>query len=167
MSFQICIKTDKSLQQLATEIRDLFSLPPFQLNTYADEPYCQFDMLGMLLLIQQTNIEDREPEVKNYSYGFDLQFSFTEHELDTDNVEYNLQPYYAQLLALRLGVETAFYEKKKIGQHWQIRYRFYRKNPDWNDTILFGEPGWSPAVLTEAPGPWRSLLPNLFHTSLD
>ena len=27
MSFQICIKTEKSLQQLATEIRNLFSCP--------------------------------------------------------------------------------------------------------------------------------------------
>src|SRR5260370_31492023 len=60
MSFQICIKTDKSLQQLATEIRNLFSLPPFQQNTFSGDEYCQFEMLGMLLLIHRADEEDRD-----------------------------------------------------------------------------------------------------------
>ncbi len=55
MSFQICIKTDKSLQQLATEIRNLFSLPPFRQNSFSGEPYCQFEMIGMLILIHREN----------------------------------------------------------------------------------------------------------------
>ncbi|GCE18778.1 hypothetical protein [Dictyobacter kobayashii] len=157
MSSQICIKTDKSLQQLATEIRDLLSLPPFTLDSFAEEPYCQFDMLGMLVLIRQTAEEDRDPEVKDYPYSFDIQMSFTEHELDTDTMEYNLQSYYAQLLAFRLGIETSCYEKKKIGQHWQIRYCYYSKNPKWNENLLFGEPGWAPAVSSSNPSPWRSI----------
>jgi len=55
MSFQICIKTDKSLQQLATEIRNLLSLPSFKQDSFAGEPYCQFEMLGMLILIHQAD----------------------------------------------------------------------------------------------------------------
>ncbi|GCF06695.1 hypothetical protein [Dictyobacter arantiisoli] len=157
MSFQICIKTDKSLQQLATEIRELLSLPPFTLDSLAEEPYCQFDMLGILVLIRYVLEDDREPEVKDYHYYFDGQMSFTEHEIDTDAMEYNLQPYYAQLLAFRLDLETACYEKKRVGQHWQIRYCYYKKNPDWNPNLLFGEPGWVPAILVDAPGPWRSM----------
>lgn len=157
MSSQICIKTEKSLQQLATEIRDLLSLPPFTLDASAEEPYCQFDMLGMLVLIHKTAEEDRDPEVKDYPYSFDLQMSFTEHELDTDAMEYDLQFYYAQLLAFHLGVETACYEKKRVGQHWQIRYCFYSKNPKWNPTLLFGEPGWCPAVKNGPPSAWRSI----------
>ena len=160
MSSQICIKTGKSLQQLATEIRDLLSLPPFTLDSFAEEPYCQFDMLGMLVLIRKAAEEDRDPEVKDYEYSFDIQMSFTEHELDTDTIEYNLQPYYAQLLAFRLGVETACYEKKRVGQHWQIRYCYYRKNEKWDGTHLFGEPGWMPAVATDKPGAWRSIHSN-------
>lgn len=157
MSSQICIKTDKSLQQLATEIRDLLSLPPFTLDSSAEEPYCQFDMLGMLVLIHKTAEEDRDPEVRDYPYSFDVQMSFTEHELDTDTMEYNLQSYYAQLLAFHLGIETACYEKKKVGQHWQIRYCFYSKNPKWDANLLFGEPGWCPAVTNGTPSAWRSI----------
>lgn len=157
MSFQICIKTDKSLQQLAMEIRDLFSLPPFTLNTYTEEPYCQFEMLGMLVLLRQPEKDDLDPEVKDYVYCFDLQMSFTEHELDTDTLEYNLQPYYAQLLAFHLQVETACYEKKKVGQHWQIRYNYYIKNPKWTGDQLYGEPGWQPAIQQGTPSPWRSI----------
>ena len=107
MSFQICIKTDKSLQQLATEIRDLFSLPPFRQNSLSGEPYCQFEMLGMLILIHRADEEDREPEVMDYPYCFDLQMSFADHELDTDSMEYRLQPYYAQMLSFQLGFDTA------------------------------------------------------------
>ena len=159
MSFQICLKTDKSLQQLATEIRDLFSLPPFKLDSFVDEPYCQFEMLGMLVLIRRSEEGERDPEVMQYPYCFDLQMSFIDHELDTDTMEYALQPYYAQLLAFRLGVETACHEKKRIGQHWQVRYCFYYKNPKWNPDILYGEQGWEPAVLAAPPGPWRSMHP--------
>src|SRR5260370_10741897 len=112
MSFQICIKTDKSLQQLATEIRNLFSLPPFRQNTFSGEPYCQFEMLGMLILIHLADEEDRDPEVMKYQYRFDLQTSFTDHELDTDDMEYNLQPYLAQLLSFRLHVGSANLERK-------------------------------------------------------
>lgn len=157
MSFQICMKTDKSLQQLATEIRDLLSLPPFTLDAFAEEPYCQFDMLGMLVLIRQVPEEDRDPEVKEYTYSFDAEMSFREHELDTDTMEHNLQPYYTQLLAFHLGIDTACYERKKVGQHWQIRYCFYSKNPKWKENLLFGEPGWVPAIKAGAPGPWRSM----------
>lgn len=157
MSFQICIKTGKSLQQLAIEIRELFSLPPFAQNTFSGEPYCQFEMLGMLILIHQADPEDREPEVMDYAYRFDLQMSFTDHSLDTDEMEYHLQPYYAQLLAFRLGVETAYCEKKKVGQYWKIRFNFYQKNSRWKETVLFGEEGWEPAVLEGPSTSWRSM----------
>jgi len=159
MSFQICIKTGKSLQQLATEIRELFSLPQFAQNTFSGEPYCQFEMLGMLVLIHQADLEDREPEVMDYPYCFDLQTSFTDHKLDTDEMEYRLQPYYAELLAFHLGLETACHEKQKIGQRWQVRYNFYHKNPKWKETILYGEEGWEPAVIVNPPSPWRSMYP--------
>jgi hypothetical protein len=157
MSARIYIKTEKSLQSLAEELRDLFALPPFILDMQAEERYCQFDMLGMLVFIHQLAEEDRDREVANYPYSFDLQMSFTEHELDTDAVEYQLQPYYAQLLAFQLNVETACYEKKRVGPHWQIRYCFYRKNPKWNTMVLFGEPGWEPAVISSPAGPWRTM----------
>ncbi len=159
MSFQICIKTDKPLQQLATEIRDLLCLPQFRQYFFAGSSYFQFELLGMLVLIHEAEEEEREPEVSQYPYCFDLQMSFTDHELDTDDMEYRLQPYYAQLLSFQLGVETAFHEKQKIGGRWQIRYRFFRKNPKWDGSILYGEPGWTPAVLELPPGPWRSMNP--------
>lgn len=157
MSFQICINTDKSLHQLATEIRKLLSLPPFQETAFAGEPYCQFETFGMLLLIHQVDEEERDPEVRRYPYSFDLQLSFGDHELDTDTMEYQLQPYYAQLLTFHLGVETAYREQKKEGRGWLIRYHFCRKNQKWNGTILFGEPGWEPAVLEASPGQWRRM----------
>ena len=159
MSFQICIKTEKPLQQLATEIRNLFSLPPFRQSAFSGEPYIQFEVLGMLILIHPAEEEDRDPEVRSYPYCFDLQMSFTEHELDTDALEYTLQPYYSQLLSFHLGVGTAYHEKQKVDQRWQIRYRFYSKNPRWNPDILYGEPGWEPAVLETAPSSWRSMHP--------
>lgn len=159
MSFQICIKTGKSLQQLATEIRDLFSLPPFKEHAFSGEPYCQFDMLGMLVLIHLADEEDRDPEVMHYPYCFDLQMSFTEHELDTDNMEYRLQPYYARLLTFQLGVDTAYHEKQRVGQHWQMRYHFLHKNPKWNENILYGEEGWEPAVLVVQTSAWRTMHP--------
>src|SRR6516164_11268844 len=81
MSFQICIKTDKSLQQLATEICNLFSLPPFRQVSFSSEPYCQFEMLGLLVLLHRADEEDREPEVKDFNYCFDLQMSFVDHNL--------------------------------------------------------------------------------------
>ena len=81
MSFQICIKTDKSLQQLATEIRNTFSLPPFKQNSFSGESYCQFEMLGMLILVHRLDEEDRDPEVMHYPYCFDLQMAFADHEL--------------------------------------------------------------------------------------
>lgn len=157
MSLHICIRTDKSLPQLAKEIRDLLSLPLFKLDSFAEEPYCQFDMLGMLILLHQLDEDERDPEVKDYPYTFDLQMSFEDNELDTDTMAYSLQPYYAQLLAFRLGVDTACYEKKKIGPHWQIRYCYCRKNPRWNETTLYGEFGWEPAVLVTTPGAWRTV----------
>ncbi|HEX4716444.1 MAG TPA: hypothetical protein VH164_16105 [Ktedonobacteraceae bacterium] len=159
MSFQICINTDKSLHQLATEIRKLLSLPPFQETAFSGEPYCQFEMLGMLLLIHQIDEEDRDPEVKRFPYGLELQLSFSEHELDSDAMEYQLQPYYAQLLCFHLGVETAYRVQKKEGRDWLVRYHFCRKNHKWNGTILFGEPGWEPAVIEASPSQWRSMHP--------
>ena len=159
MSFQICIKTEKSLQQLSTEIRDLFSLPPFRQNSFAGEPYCQFDMLGMLILIHVADEEDREPEVLHYPYCFDLQMAFADHELDTDAMEYVLQPYYAQLLCFKLGVDTAHHEKQKKDSRWHIRYRFYKKNEKWNGSILYGEPGWQPAVIELPPSTWCVMHP--------
>jgi hypothetical protein len=159
MTFQICIKTDKSLQQLATEIRNALSLPPFTHNALAGEPYCQFEMFGMLALIHRTEEDEREPEVMNYPYSFDLQMSFVDHDLDTDMMEYLLQPYYAQLLSFHLGVETACHEKQKVGRQWQIRYRFYKKNAKWDGSILYGEPGWEPAVKALPPSPWRAMTP--------
>src|SRR5260370_15047400 len=113
-------------------------------------------MLGMSLLINQLEDEEREPEVKHYPYSFDLQMSFSEHELDTDSMVYRLQPYYAQLLCFHLGVETAYREKQKGERGWQVRYRFCRKNPKWNSNVLFGEPGWEPAVIEAPPSHWRS-----------
>jgi hypothetical protein len=159
MSFEICIKTEKSLAQLATEIRNLLSLPPFKQSFLSGESYYQFELLGMLVLIHQADEEDREPEVMHYSYCFDLQLAFTEHELDTDALEYALQPYFAQLLSFRLGLDTAFHEKQKVDRAWQIRYRFYSKNPRWNPDVLYGEPGWQPAVIEGTPGPWRRMQP--------
>ncbi len=159
MSFQICMKTEKSLQQLATEIRDLFSLPPFKEHAFSGEAYCQFDMLGMFILIHHADEEDRDPEVMHYPYCFDLQMSFTDHELNTDDMEYRLQPYYAQLLTFQLGLDTAYHEKQKVGQFWQVRYNFLHKNPKWKETILYGEEGWEPAVLVAQPSAWRSMHP--------
>lgn len=161
MSFQVCINTDKSLRQLATEIRNLLFLPPFQETSSPTESYVQFEMLGMTLLLRFVDEEERDPEVKQYPYSFALQLSFSDHQLDTDTMEYHLQPYYAQLLSFKLGVETAYREQKKMEQAWKIRYHFCRKNQNWNANILFGEVGWEPAVFEEPPGPWRSLLPLL------
>jgi hypothetical protein len=159
MPFQICMRTDKTLHQLATEICTLFSLPPYQQNSFAGESYYQFEMLGMLILIHKTDLEERDPEVTDYPYRFDLQFSFTDHELDTDDMEYRLQPYYAQLLTFYLGIDTSYHEKQKVGRHWQIRYCYCHKNPKWDGSILYGEPGWQPAVVVEPPTPWRVLHP--------
>src|SRR5947208_2407651 len=135
MSFRICMKTGKSLQQLSTEIRDLFSLPPFRQSSFAGEPYCQFEVLGMLILIHRAEEEDRDPEVLDYPYCFDLQMAFTDHQLNTDDMEYQLQPYYAQLLSFHLGIDTAYHEKQKVDHRWHIRYRFHHKNTKWNGNI--------------------------------
>ena len=159
MSFQICIMTDKSLQQLATEICNLFSLPPFRQISFSDEPYFQFEMLGMLILLHLADEEDRDPEVKDFDYFFDLQMSFADHELDTDTMEYTLQPYYAQLLSFQLGLDTAYQEKQKTDRAWKIRYHYCHKNPKWNAAILFGEPGWEPAIIQMQPSSWRSMHP--------
>jgi hypothetical protein len=159
MSFQICIKTDKPLLQLANEIRNLFSLPPFRQNAFSGEPYCQFEMLGMLILIHFADEEDRDPEVMHYPYCFDLQMAFADHELDTDSMEYNLQPYYAQLLSFRIGLDTAYHEKRKVNDKWHIRYRFCSKNAHWDGAILYGEPGWQPAVIEAPPSAWRMMHP--------
>jgi hypothetical protein len=161
MSFQICIKTDKSLQQLSSEIRVLLSLPPYQHTSQAGESYYQFEMFGMLILLHKTDVEDRNPEVIDYPYAFDLQCSFVDHELDTDEMEYQLQPYYAQLLTFHLGLDTAYHEQQKVGPHWQIRYHCCHKNLNWNPSILYGEPGWQPAVLQDAPTRWRTMHPAL------
>jgi hypothetical protein len=161
MSFEICIKTDKSLQQLATEIRNLLSLPPFRQASFSGESYCQFEVLGMLILIHRADAEERDPEVEDYPFCFDLQMSFVDHELNTDKMEYYLQPYYAQLLSFQLGLDIAYHEKQKNEQGWKIRYHFCRKNPRWNESILFGEPGWEPAVIQMPPSPWRSVHPVL------
>jgi hypothetical protein len=160
MPFQISIKTEKSLAQLANEIRNLFSLPPFKQSFFSGESYYQFELLGLLILIHNSDEEDLDPEVMHYPYRFDLQLSFTEHELDTDSLEYSLQPYFAQLLSFRLGLDTAFQERQKVNHAWQIRYRFCSKNPRWKPDILYGEPGWQPAVLEGTPGPWRGMRPS-------
>lgn len=159
MSFQVCIKTDKSLQQLATEIRNLFSLPPFKLNSFSGDSYCQFEVLGLLILLHQADEEDRDPEVMHYPYCFDIQMSFVDHELDTDVMEYQLQPYYAQLLCFHLGFDTAYLEKQKVNRDWHIRYHFCSRNPKWNASTLFGEPGWEPAIIEKTPSPWRTMRP--------
>src|SRR5260370_36966421 len=135
MSFQICIQTDKSLQQLATEIRNLFSLPPFRQNTFSGEPYCQFEMLGMLILVHLADEEDRDPGVMNYPCRFELQMSFTDHELNTDDVEYNLQPYFAHLLSFQLGGETSYQEKRKVSSAGQKVYSDFRTTPKLKDTM--------------------------------
>ncbi len=157
MSFQICIKTDRSLPQLATEMRNLFSLPPFKQSFNSGEPYYQFELLGMLVLIHDADEEVRDPEVMHYPYSFDLQMTFADHDLDTDSMEYRLQPYFAQLLSFRLGLDTAFHEKQKVNHLWQVRYRFCSKNPRWNPDVLFGEPGWQPAVIETTPSAWRTM----------
>jgi hypothetical protein len=159
MSFQICIKTDKPLLQLSTEIRNLLALPPFRQDSSAGEPYCQFEMFGMIILIHPADDEDRDPEVMHYPYCFDLQMAFADHELDTDDMEYHLQPYYAQLLSFHLGVDTAYHEKQKVNGRWHIRYRFCSKNTHWNSNILYGEPGWQPAVIEATPSAWRTMHP--------
>lgn len=159
MSFQICIKTDKSLQQLANEMGKLFSLPPYRQEDFAGEPYCQFEMLGLLALIHRADEEDRDPEVMDYPYCFDLQMSFADHDLNTDDMEYRLQPYYALLLSFQLGLATAYHEKRKVEGKWQIRYRFFGKNPHWDGSLLYGEPGWEPAVKESEPGDWRHMFP--------
>ena len=158
MSFRICVKTEKSLQQFASEMRDLFSLPPFKQSSFSGESYCQFEMLGLLILIHPAE-EDRDLEVMDYPYCFDMQVSFADHELDTDDMEYRLQPYYAELLSFQLGIDTAYHEKQKVDRAWKIRYHFCSKNPKWNRSILYGEPGWQPAVLRSTPSPWRSMRP--------
>ncbi|MBO0778209.1 MAG: hypothetical protein J2P37_05205 [Ktedonobacteraceae bacterium] len=162
MSFQIYIKTDKSLRQLAKEMRELLSLPPFTQSSHAGETYCQFEMFGMLVLLRRSGEEEQDPEVSDFPYCFDMQMTFSEHELDTDELEYQLQPYYAQLLAFHLHVETAHLEKQKAGEHWQVRYQYYRKNPQWNSSILYGEQGWQPAILPGTPSKWRRFT-SLFH----
>ncbi|GCE48141.1 hypothetical protein EI42_04139 [Thermosporothrix hazakensis] len=159
MSFQICIKTAKSLRQLASEIRDVLSLPPFTESVFDGAPYCQFEVLGMLILLHETEKEERDPEVSDFPYAFDLQAAFMEHDLNTDPMEELLQPYYAQLLSFHLNVETAYREKKQIGQHWQVRYCYLQKNPQWDGSVLFGEAGWEPAVRRTAVSPWRTMLP--------
>lgn len=157
MSFQVYINTSKSLHQLATEICRSLALPSFQDASVAGESYCQFEMLGLTLLIHKVDEEGRDHEVKDYPYSFDLQAAFTDHDLDTDEMEYRLQPYYAQLLTFHLGVETAYHEKQKADHSWKIRYHFYRKNHKWDGTILYGEPGWEPAIIESTPSPWRSV----------
>lgn len=157
MSFQICINTDKSLHQLASEMRKLLSLPPFQETSFSGESYCQFEMLGMLILIHKVDEEDRDPEVRDFCYSLDLQASFSDHELNTDDMEYRLQPYYAQLLSFHLNVETAYQERQKMERGWKIRYHFCRKNSRWNGSILYGEPGWEPAIIETTPSQWRGI----------
>src|SRR6266852_9053044 len=154
MSLHICINTDKSLHQLATEIRKLLSLPPFQETI--DVSYCQFEMLGFMAVVRKLDDEDREPEVRHFPFSFDMQLTFGDHELDTDMMEYQLQPYYAQLLTFHLGVETAYREQKKTERSWQVRFHFCRKNQNWTGSLLFGEAGYEPSVLDVTPGSWRS-----------
>ncbi|WP_052887504.1 hypothetical protein [Thermogemmatispora carboxidivorans] len=158
MSFQVFIKTEKSLHQLASEIGALLSLPPFKRQRTRDALYYQFEMLGMLVMIHYLDEEDRAPEVLSYPYVFTLELTFTEHDLNTDDLEYRLQPYYARLLSFHLGVETAYHEQQQINQRWRIRYHFCRKNPSWKEDILYGEPGWQPAVIEEPPSEWRNQL---------
>src|SRR5579875_2991279 len=83
MSFQVFIKTEKSLHQLASEIGTHLSLPPFKRQRTRDALYYQFEMLGMLVILHYLEEEDRAPEVLNYPYVFTLELTFTEHDLDT------------------------------------------------------------------------------------
>lgn len=155
MSLQIYLKTEKSLQQLAREMRELLSLPPFKHDAHAEEPYCQFEMFGMLVLVRLTGEEERDPEVCDFPYCLDMQMTFSEHELDTDTMEYQLQPYYAQLLAFHLNVEAAHQERQKLGKHWQVRYQYCHRNPRWDGSLLYGEAGWEPAISQAPPSEWR------------
>jgi hypothetical protein len=155
VAFHICIKTDKSLPQLATEICQILSLPPFHEATLGDESYCQFEMLGMLILVHFVDEEDRAPETLQYPYAFDLQMSFSELALDTDSLEMSLQPYFAQLLSARLGLDTAYQELQQGPTGWQVRHRYFRRNPRWQSDILYGEKGWEPAVVESTPSAWR------------
>lgn len=161
MSFQICIKTEKPLQQLASELASILSLPPYQHETFGNETYYQFELLGMLLLVHCADEEGQDPEVIHYPYCLDLQMTFTDCELDTDEVEYAMQPYYAQLLSFKLEVDTAHHERQKVDSRWQIRYRFYKRNPQWTGSILYGEPGWKPAVIDAHTSNWRFIQPVL------
>jgi hypothetical protein len=88
-----------------------------------------------------------------------MQMAFADHEMDTDHMEYILQPYYAQLLSFQLGLDTAYHEKKKVENKWHIRYRFFCKNQRWNESILYGEPGWESAVIESPPSAWRTMYP--------
>src|SRR5258708_38084309 len=101
--------------------------------------------------------EDRDPEVMNYPYCFDLQMSFTDHELDTADMEYNLQPNFAQLLSFQLDVETAYHEKKKVSRASQKCYHYCHKNPKCNASILYGEPGRPPTAMQTPSSPGRSM----------
>jgi hypothetical protein len=153
------MKTHASLFQLTSEIQQLLSLPSFTQEASEGEPYCQFEMFGMQVFIHRTDEEERDPEVGDFPYRLDLQMAFTEHTLDTDTLEYDLQPYYAQLLAFHLDIDTAYHEKHKVGPHWQIHYRYCHKNPRWTGSLLFGETGWEPAIIVTPPTPWRTVRP--------
>ena len=67
----------------------------------------------MLVLIHSSDEEDRDPEIMRYPNCLDLQMSFTDHELNTDSLEYSLQPYFAQLLSFRLGLTPLFTKNRK------------------------------------------------------
>jgi hypothetical protein len=155
MAAQIYIKTDRPLRQVASEMCKLLALPPFTLHSLSGEPYYQFEMFGILALLRPLEEDERDPEVCEFPYCLNLQMSFGEHELDTDALEYKLQPYYAQMLAFHLNLETAYQERQKAGAHWQIRYQICRKNPRWSGTLLYGEPGWEPAISLSSPRAWR------------
>lgn len=158
MPTSICIKTDLSLLHLAIEIQKLLALPPFSIAHSADTSYYQFEMFGWLVFLHALEEDERASEVRDFPYSFSLQAAFQDH-IDTDLLVDRLLPYYAQLLSFHLDVETAAQEKQKLGPHWQVRYAFYRKNPHWQEHILFGEEGWQPAVQQIATTPWRAMHP--------
>src|SRR2546430_9289500 len=62
-----------------------------------------------------------------------------------------------QTCALPICLDPAYHEKQKTDRAWKIRYHYCHKNPKWNASILFGEPGWEPAVIQMQPSSWRSM----------
>jgi len=159
MSFKICIKRRNLCNNSPQEVRNLFSLPPFKQSSFSGEPYCQFEVLGLLILIHRADEEDRDPEVMHYPYCFDLQMSFCRSRLDTDSVEYRLQPYYAQLLSFQLGLDTAFTKKQKVNRACRYATASVQKILNGTQPFCMESLGGSQRCSKAPPSPWRSMHP--------